>query len=220
MQALHCQKPVWLLSNLHLQFFYKLVTWQKTLIMPTGYQIKDQHALYYITLQVVYWVDIFTRPTYRDIILESLAHCQKEKGLDVFAYVIMSNHIHLIAKSEKEDLSAILRDFKKYTSKKIVEAIEESTESRKNWMLRLFMHAAKRQNKKGTYQLWTHENHAVQLFSNAMIQEKVEYIHHNPVRGKIVSKPEEYIYSSAMDYSGRKGLIDIIPIAKLWITYQ
>ena len=188
--------------------------------MSTGYQIKDQSALYYLTLQVVYWVDVFTRPTYKDILIESLIHCQKEKGLEIFAYVIMSNHLHLIVRSETSDLSGTLRDFKKYTSKKIVEAVEESTESRKNWMLRLFMHAAKRQNKIGTYQLWTHENHAIQLFSNAVIQEKVDYIHNNPVRGKIVYNAEKYIYSSAMDYASNKGLIEIIPITKLWKTYQ
>jgi REP element-mobilizing transposase RayT len=67
--------------------------------MPTGYQIKDQHALLYVTLQVVYWVDIFTRKTYRDIAIESLQYCQQEKGLEIYAFVIMSNHIHLVAKS-------------------------------------------------------------------------------------------------------------------------
>ena len=100
--------------------------------MPTGYQIKEQNALHYITLQVVYWIDIFTRKTYRDIVIESLRYCQKEKGLEVYVYVIMSNHVHLGLKSEAHNLSDVLRDFKKYTSKKIVCAIEESTESRKN----------------------------------------------------------------------------------------
>lgn len=86
--------------------------------MPTGYQIKEQNALHYITLQVVYWIDLFTRKTYRDIVIESLRYCQKEKGLEIYAYVIMSNHVHLVIKSETNDLSDILRDFKKYTSKK------------------------------------------------------------------------------------------------------
>ena len=72
----------------------------KQKFMSTGYQIKDQNALHYMTLQVVYWIDIFTRKIYRDIVIDSLMYCQKEKGLEIFAYVIMSNHIHLIAKSE------------------------------------------------------------------------------------------------------------------------
>jgi REP element-mobilizing transposase RayT len=132
----------------------------------------------------------------------------------------MSNHIHLIAKSETQDLSDILRDFKKFTSKRIIEKIEESSESRKNWMLRLFMHAAKRQNKKGTYQVWTHENHAIQLYSNAMIEEKVNYVHSNPVRSGIVANPDDYLYSSARNYADMVGLLEIIQITRLWKTFN
>ena len=188
--------------------------------MPTGYQIKEQNALHYVTLQVVYWVDVFTRKTYRDIVIESLRYCQKEKGLEIYAYAIMSNHVHLVIKSETNNLSDTLRDFKKFTSKKIIEEIEESTESRKNWMLRLFVHAAKRQNKKGTYQIWTHENHAIQLYSNSVIQEKVDYIHLNPVRSGIVVKPEDYLYSSARNYAEMESLLDIIQITRLWKSYK
>jgi len=111
--------------------------------MPTGYQIKDQSAAYYLTFQVVYWIDLFTRPVYRDVVIESLRYCQKEKGLELFAWVIMSNHIHILARSSNNDLSATIRDFKKYTSKAFVELISVSGESRKEWMLRLFAHAAK-----------------------------------------------------------------------------
>lgn len=188
--------------------------------MPTGYQIKDQHALHYITLQVVYWVDIFTRKTYRDIVIESLQYCQQEKGLEIYAFVIMSNHIHLVVKSETLDLSDILRDFKKFTSKKIVTAIEDSTESRKNWMLRLFAHAAARQNNKGKFQVWTHENHAIELYSNEVIQEKVDYIHLNPVRSGIVAYPEEYLYSSARNYADMEGLLHVNLVSRLWKTYH
>jgi len=179
--------------------------------MPTGYQIKEQNALHYITLQVVYWVDIFTRHVYRDIVMESLRYCQQAKGLEIYAYVVMSNHIHMIVKSETENLSDILRDFKKFTSKRIAETIETTTESRKEWMLRLFSHAAKRQNKKGNYQIWTHENHAIQLYSNEVIQEKVQYIHANPVRSRLVENHEDYIYSSAKNYAGENGLLSITP---------
>lgn len=86
--------------------------------MPTGYQIKEQDKLHFVTLQVVEWIDIFTRQKYRDIIINNLDYCQKNKGLEIFAWVIMSNHIHLLIKSEQEELSNILRDFKSFTSKK------------------------------------------------------------------------------------------------------
>ena len=86
-------------------------------------------------------------------------------------------------------------------------------------MLRLFTHAAKRQNKEGTYQVWTHENHAIQLYSNIVIQEKVNYIHLNPVRSGIVENQDEYVYSSAKNYAGRQSIIDVIVVDRIWKTY-
>lgn len=188
--------------------------------MPTGYQIKDQEAAYYLTFQVVFWIDIFTRKIYRDIIIDSLKYCQQEKGLEIYAYVIMSNHVHILARSSTKELSSTIRDFKKYTSKKIIDAIISGKESRREWMLRLFAYAAKRQNKKGDYQFWTHENHAVEVFSNTFIEEKVTYIHNNPVRSGIVNRPEEYIYSSAKYYSGEESILDIIPVYFKWKTVR
>ena len=78
----------------------------------------DSNGLYFVSFSVVGWIDIFSRQKYRDIIIDNLSYCQKNKGLEIYAWVIMSNHIHLLVKSEKEDLSNILRDFKSYTSKK------------------------------------------------------------------------------------------------------
>ena len=84
------------------------------------YKITDQHGLNFLTLTVVDWVDVFIRKSYKDILIESLQFCQKKKGLAVYAYVIMSSHVHLIAEATGEiPLSDILRDFKKYTAQKI-----------------------------------------------------------------------------------------------------
>jgi REP element-mobilizing transposase RayT len=188
--------------------------------MPTGYQIKDQEAAYYLTFQIVFWIDIFTRKSYRDIIMDSLKYCQREKGLEIYAYVIMSNHVHLLARSSNGELSSIVRDFKKYTSKKIIDEIINGTESRREWMLRLFSYSAKRQNKKGKYQVWTHENHAIEVYSNNFIEEKVAYIHANPVRSGIVESPEEYIYSSAKSYAGNESILEIVPISFKWKTVR
>ena len=180
--------------------------------MSTGYQIKDQSAAHYLTFQVVFWIDLFTRQVYRDIIIDSLRYCQKEKGLEIFAWVIMSNHIHSIVRSKNNDLSGTIRDFKKFTTKKFIETISTECESRREWMLRLFKHAAKRQNKSGEYQVWTHENHAIEVFGNAFIGEKVEYIHNNPVRAGIVERAEDYKYSSASAYNDKESLLEIIPV--------
>ena len=141
--------------------------------MATGYQIKEQDKLHFVTLQVVEWVDIFTRQKYRDIIITNLEYCQKNKELEIFAWVIMSNHIHLLIKSENAELSDLLRDFKSYTSKKIIEEIDSCNESRKEWMLKIFKDAAFKHKRNSEYQFWTHENHAEYIFSNKFIEQKL-----------------------------------------------
>jgi REP element-mobilizing transposase RayT len=183
--------------------------------LPTGYQIKEQDKLYYVTLQIVGWIDIFTRKCYRNIIIENLAYCQKHKGLDLFGWVIMSNHIHLLARCEKEGLSNLLRDFKNYTSKKILKEIESATESRKEWILKVFKDAAFKHKRNSDYQVWTHENHAEILYSNEFIEQKLDYIHQNPVRSGIVEKAEEYRYSSARTYAELESLLEIIKLERI-----
>ena len=187
--------------------------------MSTGYQIKKQDGLYYLTLQIVNWVDVFSRQSYRDIIIENLKYCQQHKGLEIYAFVIMSNHIHLLAKSGKEELSDTLRDFKSYTAKKILEEIETGKESRRDWMLKLFSQAAHKNSRNSKYQFWTQENHAEHIYSNEFIKQKLEYIHNNPVRAGIVDNPEEYKYSSACNYAGKKGILDVEQLIVLWTTY-
>ena len=107
--------------------------------MSTGYQVIEQDKPYFITLQVVKWIDVFSRKKYRDILVESLAFCQKNKGLELFAWVIMSNHVHLVVSAKQNDTSDILRDFKKCSAKAIIKAISEhALESRKEWMIKIF----------------------------------------------------------------------------------
>src|SRR5437773_3330153 len=108
-----------------------------------GYKIRNKKEIHFISFAVVEWVDVFTRKQYRDILVESIKYCQENKGLLVHAWCIMSNHVHLIASAVNEDLSDILRDLKKYTSKQIIAAIEKNEhESRRDWMLDLFRNKA------------------------------------------------------------------------------
>jgi REP element-mobilizing transposase RayT len=187
--------------------------------MSTGYQIKDQYALYFLTFQVVDWVDIFTRPIHRDIVLDSLRFCQNKKGLQVFGYVVMSNHVHLIANHPKGKLSDTIRDLKKYTARTIINTVKENNESRREWILDRFLFNGRKHSRNKDYQLWTHENHAVVLYSNSFIWEKLEYIHNNPVRAMIVEQPEDYLYSSARNYAGMKSLMDVVLLDPQLITY-
>ena len=178
--------------------------------MAKAYQIDDQKEAYYMTFTVVGWADVFTRQIYRDIIIESFDYCRKEKGMLLYAYVVMSNHVHVVMESARGDLSGLVRDFKKHTSKRILKEVQEnSIESRRDWLLTVFEYHAKYNKKNGKYQLWTNDNHAVEMSRNGVIKTKIDYIHNNPVRAGWVQKEEEYLYSSASNYYGNGGLIAI-----------
>ena len=187
--------------------------------MPTGYKIDNQEGLYYFTFQVVEWVDVFTRQEICDIFVNDLRYCQQNKGLVLYAWVLMSNHAHILAQSSVNDLSGLVRDFKKHTSKAIVDYIQTERESRREWMLNIFSNAASKTNRNKDYQVWTHENHAEQVFTDSFLKEKLEYIHNNPVRAGIVEKSEHYIYSSAKNYAGEKGLLELEILTTKWKTY-
>ncbi len=178
--------------------------------MGDSYQIKDQGGLHFLTCTVVGWVDVFSRKKYRDIIIESLKFCLKEKGLLVYSYVIMTNHVHLVVRSETEKLSDTIRDFKRFTSNRILSDISENNqESRREWMDVVFRYHAKYNSRVNERQFWIHGNHAVELTSNDMIVSKVEYIHDNPVRAGWVENAEDYLYSSARNYAGLNNLLEI-----------
>ncbi len=177
--------------------------------MSEAYQITDPGAPYFMTFQIVDWVDLFTRQTYRDIFLDSLSFCRSQKGLQVYGYVVMSNHVHVILRAGEENLPAVVRDLKKYTSSTMLKAITEMPESRREWLLNRFAFAARKHTRNSAYQVWTHENHAVILYDPEFAAQKLNYIHLNPVRAGLVEKPEEYLYSSARNYAGLPGLIEV-----------
>jgi REP element-mobilizing transposase RayT len=142
--------------------------------MSRAYKFHDPEGPYLISYAVVEWIDVLTRPEYKDIVVERLRHCQKDKGLQLFAWVIMSNHVHLIARSaEGSDLAVIMRDHKKYTSKQIVKAIQEnSTESRREWMLSRFRMAGQANINNKEFQFWRQDNKPLQLATNEAIDRR------------------------------------------------
>jgi REP element-mobilizing transposase RayT len=177
--------------------------------MKEGYIIRDQTLPHFITATVVDWIDVFTRQTYRDIIIESLDYCIKNKGMILYGYVIMSNHIHLIIQSEEGKLSDLIRDFKKFTAKSILEKIQNSPESRREWILERFMLAAQNHSRNKKYQFWQYGNHAEEIYSNHFMWSKLDYVHLNPVRSGLVARASDYIYSSANNYVNNEGLLSI-----------
>jgi putative transposase len=176
------------------------------------YKIRDQHAIHFVTFTIVQWVDALTRPEYKDIIVESIKFCQKNKGLKIYAWVVMTNHVHFVCSaSETNKLSDIIRDLKKYTSYKVIKAIEENPqESRKSWMLWIFKKAGEQNKRNEKYQFWQQENHPIECSSLEILQTRINYIHENPVRAGYVNLEGDYRYSSGIDYfKNESGLIEI-----------
>jgi REP element-mobilizing transposase RayT len=169
---------------------------------------------YFMTMTVINWVDVFTRPAYKHIVLDALKYNQKNKGLIIYAWCLMSNHLHLIAEAEEGyHLSNILRDFKKYTSKAVIKEIQEDPdESRKKWMLSEFEFAGRYKSNIKSYKFWQDGNEAKEIHSNKFLEQKLEYIHDNPVKAEIVENDYEYLYSSAINYTGKQGLLDVVLI--------
>ena len=177
--------------------------------MSTKYKVHNPVGSYFMTLTIVGWIDLFSRQVYRDILLESLRYCQQHKGLLLYAYVVMTNHVHLIAAvQEGHDLVETIRSLKKHTAKQMLEAIEREQESRREWLLYLLGYFGKQVRQ--VHQVWQHDNHPIELWSEAVIQQKLDYLHWNPVRAHFVEAPEHWVYSSASNYLYGKGILKVI----------
>ena len=179
--------------------------------MDKPYYIYDQHAIYFLTITVVDWMDVFTRKEYKLEVVDSLNYCIKNKGLELYAWCLMSNHLHLLGRTRKPyKISEFLRDFKKFVAKKILASlVSESIESRKKWVLERMKLRGSQQKKVEKYKFWEDGNHPMFIESAKFFEQKLHYIHLNPVRAMIVDEPEDYLFSSARAYAGRKGLVEV-----------
>jgi putative transposase len=178
--------------------------------MSRKYKFRDQTANYFVSFATVNWIDVFTRRVYKDIIVDSLNYCLENKGLIIYGWVIMSNHIHLIIGTNDLELQYILRDLKKYTSKAIIDAIKDNQqESRKKWMLSMFEKAGEKNSNNKHYQFWQQHNQPIVLSNTDIFEQKLNYLHENPVQSGFVDNEADYPYSSARDYADEKGLVRI-----------
>ena len=187
--------------------------------MSRNYKFHNPEGLYFVSFAVVYWLDVFTRNEYKDILLQSLSYCQKEKGMEIAAWCIMTNHVHLVFRSVKgEHPSLLLGDFKRFTSKSVVKAIQDNPrESRREFLLEQFAKAAAKSSNVKEHQFWRHDNKPIELWSNKVIWEKISYVHNNPVEAGLVYRAEDYVYSSAADYADQKGLLeDVVVFRYYW----
>ena len=156
--------------------------------MSRNYKFHNPEGVYFVSFAVIEWLDVFTRNEYKDILIDSLAFCIKNKGMELFAWCIMSNHVHLIFRSiEGHKPELILGDFKRFTSNAIIRVIKENPrESRREWLFEHFEKAGSKLSNVSRYQFWRHDNKPIELWSNKVIDEKISYIHNNPVEEGLV----------------------------------
>ncbi len=178
--------------------------------MSRNYKFHNKSGLYFVSFATVNWIDVFTRQIYFDVLSNSIDHCRKEKSMELYGYCFMPSHVHLIFRSSNEQPSELLRDFKRHTSKKIIEAIENNPqESRKEWLLWMFERAGKKKGNVSKHQFWQHHNKPIELWSEKVIKQKIDYIHNNPVENGFVTNPIDWKYSSARNYQGDNTILQI-----------
>ena len=169
--------------------------------MSRKYKFGNKSGAYFISFATVYWIDVFTREEYFGDVIESLAYCRRNKGMEIYGYCIMPSHVHLIFKSENEDPSGLIRDFKGFTSRKIIKSIENNPqESRKEWMLWMFERAGKKNSNVKFRQFWQQNNKPIEIWSLKVFEQKLNYIHNNPLETGFVTNPVDWKYSSARNY--------------------
>lgn len=179
--------------------------------MSSKYKFIKSDGIYFVTGTVVGWIDIFTRTIYKEILLDSLRYCQKNQGLCIHAWVLMPNHFHLICSAKDGNLGLVLKNIKSFTAMKLIDSIiNNKQESRKDWMLNFFEESGSKIKTNLKYQFWQHENQPILLDNQEMYNQRLNYLHQNPVRAGFVVEPEHWLYSSAYDYSqSGKGLLDL-----------
>jgi REP element-mobilizing transposase RayT len=178
--------------------------------MSDKYKIVEHEKAHFLTLTVVGWIDVFTRKNHKLVIIDSLKYCQRQKDLSILGWCLMPSQLQLIARAEgRFTLSEIIRDFKKYTAKKIVSQIEEEPESRREWMLDYFHYTGKPLKRIKKYKFWQDGNQAKVIYSPSFFYEKLNFIHQNPVDDLIVANPEDYLFSSARNYAELDNLLEI-----------
>ena len=171
--------------------------------------IKDDKS-YFLTMTTIQWIDFFTRPNLKNVIVDSLNYAVENKGLNIFAWVLMSNHLHLLANThDNVKLSDVVRDFKKFTCKKIVDEIITQKDSRRDWLIDKIEFNSRISPKNEMFKVWQDGNHAIEIYSEDFTWQKLNYIHQNPVRAQIVEKEEDYLHSSARNYHGIPGLVKV-----------
>jgi putative transposase len=168
------------------------------------YKIYNTEVPHFLTMTVVDWPPIFSNREIADIILDSLRYLQEEKKGKLYAYVIMENHIHCVVQSD--ELRKVIQSFKSYTARAIIDYF---TEQKSAVILKKLRQNKLSHKTASEYQVWQEGSHPEEITTDEMMHQKLEYIHNNPVRRGYVEEPSYWRYSSAPNYEGKKGLINV-----------
>lgn len=176
--------------------------------MPLRFKVHDPLYPHFITSTVLHWIPVFCRDDYFAVLVNSLAHCVENRGLVIHGFVLMPNHFHMLCSQSKSDLVGVIRDMKRYTSHQITQMLER--DGRNVWL-----HAMQRAaNNEAQAKLWDTSFHPEQVYTEEFCQQKMDYMHNNPVRAGYVEQPQDWKYSSAgFYYEDKESIIPIDPLA-------
>jgi REP element-mobilizing transposase RayT len=168
------------------------------------YKIYEPTHPHFVTCTILHWIPIFTRVETTDIIFESLKYLQQADNLKLYAYVILENHLHLVVSSD--DIAKSMRKFKAHTAKEILKLLQEKDVKSILEQLAFYKKAHKKET---TYQLWQEGIQPKLIKDDKMMIERINYVHQNPVKRGYIDEAKFWRYSSARDYEGVEGLIDV-----------
>jgi putative transposase len=181
-------------------------------MLPHDNPLAPRETCYFLTLNVVDRIDVFVRPTYKQVIADALNHFIEVQGVAIYAWCLMTCHLHLLVRTKEGYSPAYFeRDFKKFTTPELIKAIEMEMDLRRSWMMQRFEDFSKSLKRIEKFNLWQNCSSPLRIDTEqpGLLLDRIDHIHENPVRELIVESPESYLYSSARDYAGIKGLVRV-----------
>lgn len=171
----------------------------------TRYRFSDEYVPHFLTCTIVGWQSVFIRPKAVEIVFDSWRYFQTKEDWLFFGYVVMENHLHFVASAA--ELANGVKRFKSFTARKIIDFLEEAGHRSLLQQLEYFKARHKTQS---DYQLWQEGSHPKALTCPEMLEQKLEYMHYNPVRRGYVDRARDWRYSSARCFEGEEGLLDVV----------
>ena len=163
--------------------------------MRSRYRINTDNTAHFITSTIIEWLPVFTTAACCDILVRSFEYCRVHKGLRIHAWVILDNHFHAIVSGSQ--LARTVADLKKFTARQILDQFELE---RRDWLLNQLAYFCAAHKQASSHQVWQEGAHPQSIPSDAMMLQKLEYLHNNPVKRGFVVSPEHWRYSSAHEW--------------------